>query len=76
METVLMFLHRVCITAIVSACAFSVFSVMSAFLLRQAARCLPHQKNEPASKIHLKSTDGKIKTVSKFCRKQEVNLNV
>lgn len=39
---------------LVSACALSVFLVMSAIFLRQIARYPPHQDDGTASKIHLK----------------------
>lgn len=49
---------------VVFAYALSVFSVISAPLLRQIARYLPHPSDRSASKSHLKSLAEKIKTVS------------
>jgi len=55
-------------------CALGDFLVLSAPVLRQIARYLPHHTNENASKTHPKSAHDKFKTASKM-RKSFVMLN-
>ena len=50
--------------AFVFVCALSDFLVLSASVLRQIARYLPHHTSENASKTHPKSSHDKFKTVS------------
>ena len=46
-------------------CALGDFLVLSASVLRQIARYLPHYRSENASKTHPKSSHDKFKTASK-----------
>ncbi|OUP30933.1 hypothetical protein B5F25_12865 [Bacteroides sp. An19] len=46
-------------------CALGDFLVLSASVLRQIARYLPHHRSENASKTHSKSSHDKFKTASK-----------
>jgi len=48
-------------------CALGDFLVLSAPVLRQIARYLPHHRSENASKTHPKSSHDKFKTASKTC---------
>ncbi|CCZ68830.1 unknown [Bacteroides sp. CAG:702] len=45
---------------------WAIFLVLSASVLRQIARYLPHYRSENASKTHPKSSHDKFKTVSKI----------
>ena len=47
-------------------CALGDFLVLSASVLRQTARYLPHHRSGNASKTHPKSSHDKFKTVSEY----------
>jgi len=47
-------------------CALGDFLVLSASVLRQIARYLPHHRSENVSKTHPKSSHDKFKTASKL----------
>ena len=51
---------------------WAIFLALSAPVLRQIARYLPHHRSENASKTHPKSSHDKFKTASKF---SNLNLN-
>ena len=50
-------------------CALGDFLVLSAPVLRQIARYLPHHKSGNATKTHPKSSHDKFKTASEFLQK-------
>ena len=54
-------------------CALGDFLVLSAPVLRQIARYLPHHRSENASKTHPKSSHDKFKTASKFFKQAGIS---
>jgi len=50
-------------------CALGDFLVLSAPVLRQIARYLPHHRSGNATKTHPKSSHDKFKTASEFLQK-------
>jgi len=73
LETVLNFSKKFSgLDVFIFVCALGEFLVLSASVLRQIARYLPHHTSENDSKTHPKSSHDKFKTISKKLRQSKI----